>query len=171
VPLLLPMLALTVTAFLVPFKLASNASASNANRLAPVGLIVTFKAAPSITPRKVNGPNPVPLKEPGGMVVAKVPIWRVTGSLTGLIPLLVLPKVKLELKLKGILVWRVVEVDLELGAEGAEGDVRNNAHPKGLLPYRNRGHHRVGGRVDHRDIVGASNRDVGVLPIRGDGGF
>jgi hypothetical protein len=66
VPLLLPMLAFTVTGFLVPFKLASNASASNANRLVPVGLIATSKAAPSISPRKVNGPTPVPLKEPGG---------------------------------------------------------------------------------------------------------
>jgi len=30
------------------------------------------------------------------MVMVKVPIWRVTASVTGLIPLLVLPKVKFD---------------------------------------------------------------------------
>jgi hypothetical protein len=49
---------------------------------------------PPITPSNVNGPNPVPVKEPGGIVTAKVPIWRVTGSAAGLIPFLALPKVR-----------------------------------------------------------------------------
>jgi hypothetical protein len=31
------------------------------------------------------------------------------------------------------------------------------------------GYHRVGGRADHRNSVGAINRDVGVFPVRGDG--
>ena len=39
----------------------------------------------------------------------------------------------------------------------------------GTTPHRDRGHHRVAGRVDHRDSVGACIRDIGVFPVRGDG--
>src|SRR2546430_1071937 len=31
-------------------------------------------------------------------------------------------------------------------------------------PYRDRGRHRVAGRVDHRNIVGAIIRDIGAFP-------
>ena len=36
-------------------------------------------------------------KEPGGIVVLKLPIWSVTRSVGGFIPLLLTPRVKLEL--------------------------------------------------------------------------
>jgi hypothetical protein len=76
------------------------AAKSNTNRLVPVGPIAACMATPLIAPVKLNGPKAlavlVPVKEPAGMVVEKVPIWRVTASAGGLIPLLVLPKVKLD---------------------------------------------------------------------------
>ena len=43
------------------------------------------------------------------------------------------------------------------------------ATPKGVIPHRDRGYHRVGGRDDHRDSAGFRIRDIGVFPIRGDG--
>jgi hypothetical protein len=39
----------------------------------------------------------------------------------------------------------------------------------GRKPHRDRGHHFVGGGADHRNIVGARVRYVGVIPIQGDG--
>jgi hypothetical protein len=96
VPLSSPMISVTGTGFLVPFKLASNAAASSAYRLVPVGSITTPKATPWIWPKKVNDPNPFPLKEPGGMVTVKVPTCRITFWVNGWMPLLALPKVKFE---------------------------------------------------------------------------
>jgi len=100
VPLLLPMVSVTGTGFTVPVKLAFCPAAWNENRLVPVGPIAACKGTPLIVPVKKNGPKAldvtVPVKEPGGIVTAKVPIWRVTGSAGGLIPLLALPKVKLD---------------------------------------------------------------------------
>jgi hypothetical protein len=100
VPLLLPMVSVTGTGFTVPVKLAFCAAASNTNRLVPVGPIAARKGTPWFVPVNKNGPKAlpvvVPVKEPAGMVVEKVPIWRVTASAGGLIPLLVLPKVKLD---------------------------------------------------------------------------
>ena len=75
-PLLLPMVRVTGTGFTVPVRLAFCAPAWNENRLAPVGAIVACKDTPLIVPANVNGPNDVlvvPVKEPGGMVKAKVP--------------------------------------------------------------------------------------------------
>ena len=65
-----------------------------------------------------------------------------------------------------------MDFDLELGAEGAEGDVRNNAHRDGGIPHRHRGHYCVAGRVDHRDSardIRIVIRDVSVFPVRVDG--
>jgi Adenylosuccinate synthetase len=93
VPPLLPMVSVTGTGFTVPIKLGCRASAFKLYRLVPVGSIRTCKFTPSTTPPNVNGPNPVPANEPAGMVVANVPIWKVTGSATGLIPLLLCPSV------------------------------------------------------------------------------
>jgi hypothetical protein len=88
------------------------------------------------------------------MVTAKVPIWSVTGWIRGLIAGAVLLKVKLDCR-----------------AKGEEGDIGNDAHANGAIPHRDRGpHHRVGGRVDHRDNSAAERtRDVDVFPVRGDG--
>ena len=47
--------------------------------------------------------------------------------------------------------------------------IRGDGYPPRATPHRNRGHYRVGGRVDHRDRVGVKIRHVGVFPIRGDG--
>jgi len=99
-PLSSPMVSITGTGFVVPVKLARCAAATNAYRSVPVGRISTYTLTPPITPTKVNNP-PVFLKEPGGMVVVKVPTESVTASVTGLIPLLaVLLKVKLDSRAK-----------------------------------------------------------------------
>jgi hypothetical protein len=50
-----------------------------------------------ITPTNVKYPGPALTKEPVGIVIVKLPIWSVTGSAGGLIPLMVFPRVKLEL--------------------------------------------------------------------------
>jgi hypothetical protein len=47
--------------------------------------------------------------------------------------------------------------------------IRGNGDPKEERPHRDRLHHRVGGRVDHRNVAGAPIRDVGAPPVRGDG--
>src|ERR1700732_1505961 len=47
-----------------------------------------------MTPWKANLLLGFRLNEPAGIVTEKVPIWRVTFSVTGLIPLLFLPRVK-----------------------------------------------------------------------------
>src|ERR1700732_502130 len=52
-----------------------------------------------MTPTKLNN-VPFFLKEPGGMVVVKVPTWSVTGSVTGLIAGALLLKVKLDWRMK-----------------------------------------------------------------------
>ena len=46
--------------------------------------------------------------------------------------------------------------------------VRSDGDPNWAIPHRDRGHHRVAGRVDHRNIVGDIIRDIGVFPIQGD---
>jgi hypothetical protein len=44
-----------------------------------------------------------------------------------------------------------------------------DGHAGGAIPHRDRGpHHRAGGRIDHRNSVGANICDVGVSPVRGD---
>ncbi len=48
--------------------------------------------------------------------------------------------------------------------------IRGDGDRNGVSPHRDRGRlHRVGGRVDHRNSVGATIRDIGVFAIRGDG--
>src|SRR5260370_34284555 len=49
---------------------------------------------PLMTPWKANLPLGFSLNEPAGIVTEKVPICRVTFSVTGLIPLLFAPRVK-----------------------------------------------------------------------------
>jgi len=49
-----------------------------------------------MTPTKVKDPLRFFLKEPGGIVVVKVPTWSVTGWVTGPIAGAVLLKVKLD---------------------------------------------------------------------------
>ena len=51
---------------------------------------------PLITPAKVKDPSCCSLKEPGGIVMEKVPTWSVTGSRWGWSPGAVLLKVKEE---------------------------------------------------------------------------
>jgi hypothetical protein len=78
-----------------------------------------------IAPVKKNGPKAldvtVPVKEPGGMVKAKVPTWKVTGWAKGLIPLLVLPKVKLELRTKASVFGAVPKSIIAVGLKAANG--------------------------------------------------
>jgi hypothetical protein len=119
VPVSAPMVSVTGTGFTVPVKLAFVATAVKAYRFVPVGLIPTVKSTPLITPWKEN--EPAPVKERDGMVAVKVPTWRVTGSAGGLIPLLALPNVKFDESSNKIGVWRVAELDQELGAEDGEG--------------------------------------------------
>jgi hypothetical protein len=57
VPVLLPMVSITVTGFLVPVKLTSCPSASNLYRDAPVGLISTSRPAPPVPEMKVKDPS------------------------------------------------------------------------------------------------------------------
>ncbi|MGH6839300.1 MAG: hypothetical protein ACREDT_10980 [Methylocella sp.] len=82
VPLSTPIETLAVTGFAVPIRLAFCDPAWNENRLAPVGAIAACKDTPLIVPANVNGPKVLPVigpaKEPGGLVRAKVPIWKVT---------------------------------------------------------------------------------------------
>jgi hypothetical protein len=73
VPLLTPIETLAVTGFTVPVKLAFCGAAPNAYLFVPVAPVRAIMGTPPITPSNVNGPNPVPVKEPGGMVVVKVP--------------------------------------------------------------------------------------------------
>ena len=94
-PLSPPMIRVTYIGFVVPVKLAPVADAWNAYRKVPVSLISAFRFTPLITPAKVKGPALFCVKEPGGMVVVKVPTWSVTGSVRGWM-LAVLLKVKLE---------------------------------------------------------------------------
>ena len=87
---------------------------------------------------------------------------------------------ELGMKVKKIFVGGRAEGDVKRGgAEGKEGDARrrrHNANPSDghqQVP-RDLGHHRVGGRADHRDKGNATNaiginRDIGVFAIRGDG--
>ena len=62
-----------------------------------VSLIRTFRLTLLITPANVKYPGLALTKEPAGIVIVKLPIWSVTGPAGGLIPLLVFPRVKLEL--------------------------------------------------------------------------
>src|ERR1700726_4010449 len=150
VPLSPPMVSITCTGCLVPAKLAPLASASNAYRKVPVRLISASSRTPSRTPWKVkdppsSSPSCSPscfFKEPGGMVMEKVPIWSVTGSVTGLIPGAVLLK--------------------DTHRRWHDG------HGNGREPHPDRGLHRVVGRVDHRNVVGECTRNIDVLPVRGD---
>jgi hypothetical protein len=125
VPLLTPIETLAVTGFTVPVRLAFCAPAWNENRLVPVGAIAACKDTPLIVPVKKNGPKAldviVPVKEPGGMVTAKVPIWKVTGWAKGLIPLLVLPKVKLDLRTKASVFGAVPKSIIAVGLKAANG--------------------------------------------------
>jgi len=77
VPLSPPMVRLTCTGFMVPVKLAPLASASNAYRKVPVRLISASSFTPSMTPWKLKDPPSFSpscfLKEPGGIVMEKVP--------------------------------------------------------------------------------------------------
>jgi hypothetical protein len=95
VPQSSPMLSRTVTGFAVPAKLAFNAAASTANCLPPVGWMTTSMLTRLIVPINVYDPKGLRVKEAGGIAAVRLPIWSVTGSTTGSIPLLVLPKVKL----------------------------------------------------------------------------
>jgi hypothetical protein len=79
-PLSSPMVRVTYTGFLVPAKLGPVAFAWNVYRSVPVGLISARSLTPSMTPAKTKDPRPFFLKEPGGMVMEKVPTWSVTGS-------------------------------------------------------------------------------------------
>ena len=79
-PLSPPMIRVTYTGFVVPVKLAPVAFAWNAYCNVTVGLIRAFKLTPLITPAKKKDPSSCFVKEPGGMVVEKVPTWSVTGS-------------------------------------------------------------------------------------------
>jgi hypothetical protein len=94
VPQSSPMLSRTVTGFAVPAKLAFNAAASTANCLPPVGWMTTSMLTPLIVPINVYVPKGLRVKEAGGIAAVRLPIWSVTGSTTGSIPLLVLPKAR-----------------------------------------------------------------------------
>jgi hypothetical protein len=59
------------------------------------------------------------------MVTAKVPIWKVTGWAKGLIPLLVLPKVKLDLRTKASVFGAVPISIIAVGRMGRPGLCRS----------------------------------------------
>ena len=73
------MVSVTYTEFLVPVKLAPVAFALNSYRKVTCCLITAFRLTPLITPAKVNDPSGCFVKEPGGMVMVKVPTWSATG--------------------------------------------------------------------------------------------
>ena len=73
------MIRVTYTGFLVQVKLAPVAPALKKYRKVTCCLICTFRLTPLMTPVKVKDPSPSFVKEPDGMVVVKVPTWRVTG--------------------------------------------------------------------------------------------
>jgi hypothetical protein len=102
------------------------------------------------------------------MVVVKGPIWSVTASVKGLIPLLLaLLKGKLDPTPKAS---RFAELDHELGVKGEERDARrrHNGHGNGRI-HRDVSHQRVAGRGDYRNAGGIVTRDVDVFAVRGDG--
>jgi hypothetical protein len=103
-----------------------------------------------------------------------VPIWKVTGWAKGLIPWLVLPKVKLDLRTKASVFGPVPKLIIAVGLKAANGT-------SGIMPIswgmtglsggtrqRDRGHHRVASRADHRDsAIVCRDCHIGLCPIRG----
>ncbi len=100
-------------------------------------LITTFRVTPLITPEKTNSPWLFFLKEPAGIVTAKVPIWSVTGCGKGIDRGRGAAQGETGPQCEGIRVWRGAEVDIEDGVEGEEGHPRrrrHNAHANGAVP-------------------------------------
>src|ERR1700730_11937528 len=134
-----PMLSRTVTGFAVPAKLAFNAAASTANCLPPVRWMTTSMLTPLIMPMNVYVPKGLCVKEPGGIAAVKLPIWSVTGSATGLIPSLALPRVKLARSPKASWFgfWSRSIASFALNAlKGMHCDGGPMATASGLLPTR-----------------------------------
>src|SRR5258706_509428 len=83
---------------------------------------------PLMTPWKANLPLGFRLNEPPGIVTEKVPIRRVTFSVTGLIPLLFAPRVKDSFRSKPFLaIWR-------LEKDEAKGTSVVKAIARGVVP-------------------------------------
>src|SRR5438067_2292510 len=82
---------------LIVVRLTLRAITPTMKVLVPVCLMTTFRLIPLITPTNVKYPGTLATNEPGGMVMVKLPIWSVTGSVGGLMPLLPPASVKLPL--------------------------------------------------------------------------
>src|SRR5262249_42490084 len=96
VPLSLPIVSVIVSGLLT-VRLTFRASTAKKYLLALASVIDTTNCTLSIMPIKSKTPGPlVETKEPGGIVILKLPIWSVTGSVGGFIPLLLAPRVKWE---------------------------------------------------------------------------
>ena len=88
------MVKTTVTGSVRPPKLIPPPFTLKVNMLALSGTIFRFKLTPLIVLLQTKVPVAVFVNEPAGIVTEKVPICRVTFSVTGLIPLLFAPRVK-----------------------------------------------------------------------------
>src|ERR1700730_6210047 len=158
------MVRVTYTGFWVPVKLAPTALAWNAYCRVPVCSSAASSLTPLITPAKTKKPWVVFLKEPGGMVTAKVPTWKVTSWVRGLMPGALLLKMKLVCRAKKSWFPAPPKARTRFAAKarkGTPGGGGTMATPEGNDPPRDRGHHRVGGRVDHRNSAkeGRDNDD------------
>ena len=109
------------------------ADAWNVYDLTPVCLIDAFTVKPLITPTNAKSPGPVIVKEPGGIVTVKLPIRSVTASKAGLIPLLVLPNVKLEVRLNNGWYEETVSLAVKVLNTLMAGCM-NKPNAKGLAP-------------------------------------
>ena len=132
VPLLLPMVSVTVTGFVVPFKFAPVLSAWNAYRKVPVGVIRACRVTPLMNPAKVNEP-PICLKEPGRDGDSEGADSERDRLGDGIDPGRGAAQGEAGLECKG-----AAKGDLELSAEGDEWHHhrrRHNAHAKGVGPH------------------------------------
>lgn len=96
VPLSLPMVSFTATGFVAPLRSAPETATWNPKRLLPRGAISTsIQTLLSLPAKAYMSAGPLRNK-PAGIVVVKLAILNVTGSVAGLMPSLPCPKVKLD---------------------------------------------------------------------------
>jgi hypothetical protein len=93
-----------------------------------------------------------------------------TGSAGGLIPLLALPRVKLALRLKESALGECPEGISSLALNALKGTPMGGGimpTPRGSLPAVTVAHHRVAGRVDHRNGIRGKIRNIGACSVGG----
>jgi serine/threonine protein kinase len=127
----IPMVNTTVTGLVRPVKSTPLPSASNVKMLLPSGTICAFNFTSLMTPLKSNLPLGFCSKEPAGIVTEKVPICRVTSSVTGLIPLEWAPSVKDSFRSKPFLLISSFAKDAAKGTSGVIAKVDPDPAAKG----------------------------------------